>query len=354
MVEQKRKNLNRFFVVTAVVITALLVGVFSALLSVNVIVGSAAGEIEIEYDSRGGSHVDSVVVMPGEVVSAPEAPVKRGYTFLYWSFNGQEYIFENAPDESIKLYAEWAPNTDTPYTVRFLKRVNNTNEYVEVAEDRLLFTGVTGEKIEYAIDYNKYPHFEVNETLTNTESFIEPNGNGELKVFYRQRKYEITYDANGGEASTLKQSVYFGDNIPTVTAVYTDREFLGWRVNGAVASAVFNYNDNVTFTAEWSDKQIKVHFDTQGGSHIESLTLTENGRPEKPEIDPVRENYDFVGWFLDKDGKEPVDFENLTVEESITVYAVWKYNYAPWLGLMVAFVVLCFAVVIFITFVKRH
>ena len=50
--------------------------------------------------------------------------------------------------------------------------------------------------------------------------------------------------------------------------------------------------------------QYNVHFDSNGGTVIESIIVDENGYAVKPQ-DPVRENYVFAGWYLD--GK-PFDF----------------------------------------------
>ncbi len=65
----------------------------------------------IEFDSTGGTPIESQLKMYGEYVDAPENPTREGYTFEYWSQdeNG-EYPWkmdENEVSESMKLYANW-------------------------------------------------------------------------------------------------------------------------------------------------------------------------------------------------------------------------------------------------------
>lgn len=63
----------------------------------------------------------------------------------------------------------------------------------------------------------------------------------------------------------------------------------------------------------------QVDFDPQGGTWIATVQVVKNKRVVKPQ-DPIRENYDFVGWFLDD---EIYDF-NSPVTKNLTFVAHWK------------------------------
>ncbi|MCC8099183.1 MAG: InlB B-repeat-containing protein [Clostridiales bacterium] len=67
---------------------------------------------------------------------------------------------------------------------------------------------------------------------------------------------------------------------------------------------------------------LTVTFDTQGGSAAESQSVPYGGIVEEPE-DVVRPGYTLVCWSLYPDGSEAWDFSSDTVEEGITLYAVW-------------------------------
>ena len=66
-----------------------------------------------------------------------------------------------------------------------------------------------------------------------------------------------------------------------------------------------------------------VNFDTNGGSHIESVKVMHSQTVELKE-DPVKEGYIFTGWYTDRDCKNSFDIKNDTVTNSMTLYAGWE------------------------------
>lgn len=66
-----------------------------------------------------------------------------------------------------------------------------------------------------------------------------------------------------------------------------------------------------------------VSFDTNGGSHIESVKVMHSETLELKE-DPVKEGYVFTGWYTDRDCTESFNIKTDTVTASMTLYAGWK------------------------------
>lgn len=66
-----------------------------------------------------------------------------------------------------------------------------------------------------------------------------------------------------------------------------------------------------------------VSFDTNGGSHIESVKVMHSETVEVKE-DPVKEGYIFTGWYTDRDCTENFDIKTDTVTTSMTLYAGWE------------------------------
>lgn len=66
-----------------------------------------------------------------------------------------------------------------------------------------------------------------------------------------------------------------------------------------------------------------VSFDTNGGSHIESVKVMHSQTVELKE-DPVKEGYVFTGWYTDRDCTESFDIRTDTVTTSMTLYAGWE------------------------------
>ena len=61
----------------------------------------------INFDSLGGTNVDSVVVKENEVIKEPSIPEKEGYTFQYWELDGKQYDFNTKVTSEITLTAKW-------------------------------------------------------------------------------------------------------------------------------------------------------------------------------------------------------------------------------------------------------
>lgn len=71
----------------------------------------------VSFDTNGGSHIESVKVMHGEIVPMPETPVKEGFVFSKWYQDAactQEWNMEtDTAVGNLTLYAGWLPKTHT-------------------------------------------------------------------------------------------------------------------------------------------------------------------------------------------------------------------------------------------------
>jgi len=65
-----------------------------------------------------------------------------------------------------------------------------------------------------------------------------------------------------------------------------------------------------------------VTFDTDGGSAVQNQGVARNGKIMKP-ADPVKDGFDFGGWYSDKELKTEYNF-NRAVTGNITLYAKWE------------------------------
>lgn len=66
-----------------------------------------------------------------------------------------------------------------------------------------------------------------------------------------------------------------------------------------------------------------VSFDTNGGSHIESVKVMHSQTVELKE-NPVKEGYVFTGWYTDRDCTDSFNIKTDTVTNSMTLYAGWE------------------------------
>ena len=151
-------------------------------------------------------------------------------------------------------------------------------------------------------------------TVTVNESYAEVSGSGEY---------------SNGETVTIKAGERSG---------YT---FSGWTTDSGVqladskaAVTTFTMPDKaVTVTANWtksggssgggggSTARYTVSFETNGGSGIGSIRVGKNETVAEPKK-PLRANFEFDGWYTDKELKNRYDFSE-KVTKSFTLYAKW-------------------------------
>ena len=113
-------------------------------------------------------------------------------------------------------------------------------------------------------------------------------------------KYTYTISADGYHSETETAAFTKDDKIE----VSLSRESSG---GGGGGSAVA--------------KDYTVTFDSNGGSDVAKQTVTSGEKVNKP-ADPIREGYEFAGWYTDSKLTTAYDFSS-KVTKSITLYAKW-------------------------------
>lgn len=105
----------------------------------------------------------------------------------------------------------------------------------------------------------------------------------------------------------------------------------GYTVSGA--ETVTNEADSATITAVYaatgsksssgrgSTKRYTVSFNTNGGNKITSQTVAKDNSVKEPTA-PIKENFEFAGWYTDKELTTKYDFTE-KVTKSFTLYAKW-------------------------------
>ena len=152
----------------------------------------------------------------------------------------------------------------------------------------------------------------ISNTVTINDSYAEDSGSGEYSE---------------GETVTIKAGERSG---------YT---FSGWTTDDGVqfadskaAETTFTMpNKAVTVTANWTKSsggnggggtvRYTVLFETNGGNEIASQTVTRNSVIKEPTL-PIKEGFDFEGWYTDKELKTKYDFSE-KITKNFTLYAKW-------------------------------
>ena len=128
-------------------------------------------------------------------------------------------------------------------------------------------------------------------------------------------------------------TVYTATITITPKANYTVKGIAenGYTVSGA--QTVTNEADSATITAVYeatgskssggsgSTKRYTVSFNTNGGNKITSQTVAKDNSVKEPTA-PIKENFEFAGWYTDKELTTKYDFTE-EVTKSFTLYAKW-------------------------------
>ncbi len=69
----------------------------------------------------------------------------------------------------------------------------------------------------------------------------------------------------------------------------------------------------------------EIHFETNGGSEVQDIEQTAFNTVAAQPTDPVRDGYDFIGWFTDEDCTQAFDWSQ-GLKTDITLYAGWESN----------------------------
>lgn len=147
--------------------------------------------------------------------------------------------------------------------------------------------------------------------------------------------YTVTFESNGGtevESQQVKQGATATKPADPTREGYT---FAGWYYDPELTDgSAFNFEaamyDNLTLYAKWTETKVfhTITFDTQGGSTIEPVQVEDGELLPRPE-DPVREGYEFRGWYWDPMYQRSYFFDT-SVTGDYTIYAQWVAREDYW------------------------
>ncbi|MBT1162096.1 InlB B-repeat-containing protein [Bifidobacterium sp. SO1] len=280
-------------------------------------------EYTVMFDTGQGSAVPSQKVLEGNTVSKPADPARDGYTFKGWQIGGVAYDFTKPVTGNLTLTAVWEENlppTPVTHTIRFDSAGGSTVPDQTVEDKGTVLI----------------PSAPTRKGYTFTGWLL----NGKAYDFNTPVTGDLTLTAGWRENPPVEHTVLFDyahDNL-TSSVTVTDGQsvtrpatptrdgftFKEWQSGGKTYDFTTPVTGNLTLTAVWEKRTpatYTVTFDTVGGSHIASQTVTEGDTIGVP-ANPTKPGYTFTGWLLD--GKT----YNLStpVTRSIMLTAGWKEN----------------------------
>ena len=238
----------------------------------------------------------------GETANTPTAVAKYGTI---------KYTYSNTADGT---YTEEVPTNAGTYYVK--ATVEETADYLGLESNAVKFT-ILPKTINTAITQLTAP---VKNEVPQTE--IETDEYTATVVWSPEVTDKFGYD-----------TVYTATITITPKTNYTVKGIAenGYTVSGA--ETVTNEADSARVTAVYaatgskssggsgSTKRYTVSFNTNGGNKITSQTVAKDNSVKEPTA-PIKENFEFAGWYTDKELTTKYDFTE-KVTKSFTLYAKW-------------------------------
>jgi uncharacterized repeat protein (TIGR02543 family) len=266
----------------------------------------------VEFDSAGGSPVQSQTVDVGSAVTEPEQPTYGDYIFQYWYETDESvpYVFGTPVEASTTLHAKWK----TTWTVTFDSAGGSQVGPVYVTIGDKLSEPSDPIRSGYSFQY----WYETDESVPYV--FGEVIGS-DLTLHAKWVKvWTVSFDTDGGLPVPAMQTIVTGNKAvePETDPAKAGYKFLGWYLNDTEYDFDTKVTASITLTAHWI-QLFTVTFESTGESTVPSQVVESGKKASEPE-DPTWEGHKFLGWYLDD---TEYDFD-APVTANITLVGHWS------------------------------
>lgn len=278
----------------------------------------------IDFDSRGGTVVSSLVLPIGTSISGVVPPTREGYTFTGW-FTDEEatsdpYFLSVMPSRDMTLYAGWDP---LEYTLTYV-----TNHDEDMAESTIHHDEILDPEDPPSYANHDFMGWYVDSEFTEAlEGDTLVTGNLTLYALWELTSHTITLKNDDGTpfgSFDITHGLTIGElEIPTRSGY----AFNGWYAD-AELSIEYDFDQTVEAADEiyihWIIAEATLSFESNGGTPIFDLTEPYGSSINEP-VPPTKEGHTFAGWYADEGLTEPFVFDTMP-EVDTTVYAKWTPN----------------------------
>lgn len=171
---------------------------------------------------------------------------------------------------------------------------------------------------------------------TPNQNFVSGTyGDGNHTVYYYEKIYTVSYNANGGSGAPSSQTKKYTSNL-TLSSIKPTRagyNFQGWGTYASDTAVKYSPGDTFTTNADttlyaiWTATNYTISYNANGGFGAPASQTKTHGTPlTLSSIKPTRSGYEFMGWGLTSSSTSASyqPGESYTSNASRTLYAVWK------------------------------
>ena len=185
-------------------------------------------------------------------------------------------------------------------------------------------------------------------TVTNNVNTVTNNVGtilgGDFSKATLSGQLAITFEPNNGAKSSRQDVVWSKDGepliVPTPEPTKEGHTFEGWYYDNNSVNKKWNFETDrakytMTLTAKWKANTSSsgggggggttyytLTFETNGGDSIQAIRAARGKTLDLSAYTPMRDGYDFGGWYADKDLTQRIT--EIKLSGSKTVYADWK------------------------------
>lgn len=274
----------------------------------------------VEFDSNGGSDVESQAVIKGNSASIPYNPTKDNYVFAYWMYNNIQFDFTTQITEGITLEAYWISSEEIVITFDTNGGSHIDYQIVENLSYIIAPASPTKEDhdfIYWALDGVQYDFSQKvteNITLTAVWFYVEP-------ITY----YTVTFISNSAvykEVTVIANQTVSSFSMSTTT----DYRFNSWLyVDGTTYAFTDTITEDITLNASWDERIFyNIVYDLDGGTFYNTshVYIVEQGYKPTSFTNPTKAFHSFVEWQLPNG--EKYTFNSVATYSDIYVTAVWS------------------------------
>ncbi|MBQ8178690.1 MAG: leucine-rich repeat protein [Clostridia bacterium] len=287
--------------------------------------------------------LEPVSVGNGAYVPTIETPVRDGYVFDGW-YTAKDYN-ENSlwdfqadmVDRDVTLYAKWAKL----YTITFIDEINGNPDIVKYVKEGGTLTDIPqvphreGENGSW-VEKNPDGSVSLREGFVNIWSNVSVYAHYEVSlykvVFYRMQSDGITpfnlKVFNDVPHGTNLAELY-ADEIASIDTTSPDahKHFFKWSLE--YTNIVSDLNICALYETNTYDVTFDLNYDCEDTVYDVATGITYNNPVSRPAANPVREGYDFDGWYNGREGddEQAWSFNTSRIKGNTTLYAKWTKLY---------------------------
>ncbi|MDR2591047.1 MAG: InlB B-repeat-containing protein [Oscillospiraceae bacterium] len=158
----------------------------------------------------------------------------------------------------------------------------------------------------------------------NPRSGINLERNGLVVLTVSMGQCTVRLDARGGTVPVDSVEANIGGTVVLPEATQDNYAFVGWFTSATGGTQIISstiIDGNMTAFAHWTQDIYTVTFNANGGTLVHTSVQVPGGRVVSLPI-PVREHYEFDGWFTSANGGERVT-NTTPITSNMTFFAQW-------------------------------